>query len=429
MEKELDVKDIAFTRVNKLVGEGVKEFSIGTKFSAFLTYESKLLFQKTMDFLNPVDKSLVLVRENVKQFSTNSRNLIYLTKEGIVIIVFFDPNLEAKQLLERPLEYTIQKPVSEISVSYMYMAMKRDFQEGEIPNELAVYHLGDVGFDQVNVGKRIEQVPLGNSPIEQVCIGANTLYALSPKHEVFQCDLTPFALDAKEPVKLQLIRNEFFMKKEIKKIYGNFNYFLALEREELESIESWTSEQVLAWLEEREFKEIKNVIKFGNIQGKDLYKADKKYLRDTLGILNENMQSKFFTEISKYSKKTLSAQWLYGWGSNQYGQLGLPPVNLVHIPTKLAIPPSVEKDEIEKIECGYKVTMILTKSHDVWVSFNPQQEKSGDKVKSSDKKSHGSKDEKQQSRKEEKKKSPKEKEEKKKRFRWVNISHQAKKLK
>lgn len=73
------------------------------------------------------------------------------------------------------------------------------------------------------------------------------------------------------------------------------------------------------------------------------------------------MQAKFLYEISCVAEDHLAPQKLHGWGNNNAGQLALLTGNLtVKNPTEVALPPFYEREEIARIECGYKCSLLLT---------------------------------------------------------------------
>ena len=83
------------------------------------------------------------------------------------------------------------------------------------------------------------------------------------------------------------------------------------------ALKEWTSDQLYDFISTTQFQDCKNVIKYGKITGsKLLAELDKEFMIGTLGIIGENEQMKFKTEIDMItSQKVLSVQ-LYGWGQN-----------------------------------------------------------------------------------------------------------------
>ena len=74
------------------------------------------------------------------------------------------------------------------------------------------------------------------------------------------------------------------------------------------------------------------------------------------------------TEVTLYSKPTSKPQVLYAWGQNNHGQLGFSVNSTSNIPSKVLIPLLDPKDEIVKIESGWKSSCILTKKGRLFIS-------------------------------------------------------------
>jgi len=143
-----------------------------------------------------------------------------------------------------------------------------------------------------------------------------------------------------------------------------------VERDEIESVENWNNEEVLQWAEKINYTDFLKIIKYENVTGKNLVNVERQYLIGTLGINREDLLTKFMTEISKVSKATHSKQILYGWGNNNWGQLGIyTGVANVNHPMKISLPDlEQDDDEILKIECGFKQSAILTKKKNLWIT-------------------------------------------------------------
>ena len=126
--------------------------------------------------------------------------------------------------------------------------------------------------------------------------------------------------------------------------------------------------------------------------------------------------TKFFTEVSKYSKRTLKYQKLYGWGLNGLGQLGLPNVNTVHQPTKIILPFLDEDQEIIRVLSGGKSSCILTSNNKIWLTRNVQKKNSFNEIEEKIKKEESKKQDnkKQDNKKQDNKKQDNKKNDKKK---------------
>ena len=136
-----------------------------------------------------------------------------------------------------------------------------------------------------------------------------------------------------------------------------------------------------------------------------------------------DLQNKFLTEIYSNLKTRKKTQILYGWGNNNSGQLGLSACNIVGNPTKIPLPVFGLDDEIEKVECGWKMSCLLTRKHKLYISETSEKKQQND-FKPEEEKSHSKK-----AKKEEKKAHHPPPPEKKERPKWAEISHHFEKLK
>jgi len=74
--------------------------------------------------------------------------------------------------------------------------------------------------------------------------------------------------------------------KKITKLYSCINSFFAYETKILPSIDTWSNAEIVKWVKSnKDFEEYSNIIKFENVSGKALLKADKGYLIDKLGLI------------------------------------------------------------------------------------------------------------------------------------------------
>ena len=107
----------------KLNGKNFSKFAIGYRFSAFLTNENELYILKTEKMLDPVAKPEYMLRQNVKKFSANAQNMVYLTYDGQVHIIFYDEQAETTDLFEDTIDITKTNPIDDMEVSFMYILM------------------------------------------------------------------------------------------------------------------------------------------------------------------------------------------------------------------------------------------------------------------------------------------------------------------
>lgn len=82
------------------------------------------------------------------------------------------------------------------------------------------------------------------------------------------------------------------------KIFGSYNFFVALERN-VEVIEEWTNEEVLIWMRSIGFADFAKIAKAEKIDGRKLKNIERKYMENVLGINKLNMQQKFMLCIEE----------------------------------------------------------------------------------------------------------------------------------
>ncbi|CDW91727.1 xpg i-region family protein [Stylonychia lemnae] len=191
---------------------------------------------------------------------------------------------------------------------------------------------------------------------------------LTQHQTVFEID---HALDYQLPVKVKLIKKLT----NIKSIASSFAHLLALERHDILPLAQWDSKQVEKWFNDIGLNGCCNIVKYKNIDGQQIQIADTEFLNDTLGIICQFEQSKFRYEISKIKEGKVGEHTLYGWGSNQLGQLGLLGSNYPG-PQQIPLPDFQDpNDFIEKIKCGKRNSAIITNKGEVWITGNFKIEK------------------------------------------------------
>jgi hypothetical protein len=109
------------------------------------------------------------------------------------------------------------------------------------------------------------------------------------------------------------------------------------------------------------------IIKYANIDGKQIAKADHEYAKNVFGIYQQNIQNYLLTEIGKYRKITYRNQQLFGWGQNSHGQLGLPKQQQISHSQKISFK-LCETETISQIYCGMKASCIQTSSNRLYLS-------------------------------------------------------------
>lgn len=85
--------------------------------------------------------------------------------------------------------------------------------------------------------------------------------------------------------------------------------------------------------------------------------------------LSRETIKRFLEEIGSVSKKTLNKPRLYGWGSNNFGQLGVNTGNLtINTPVDISLPVFDKDDQIVHLECGWKASAFITMKGNVWLT-------------------------------------------------------------
>lgn len=83
---------------------------------------------------------------------------------------------------------------------------------------------------------------------------------------------------------LSLSFNPILMGKHIIKVFAGLHSCFAIEKEIILPISEWKNEEVLKWAENIGFDDYVKILKYENVNGKQLANADKNFLIDKLGI-------------------------------------------------------------------------------------------------------------------------------------------------
>lgn len=354
--------------LNNIFSKGIKEFNIGHKFSAFLTYENVLFYAKTQEFLESKD-NVLLEKRRVKAFTAH-RNIIYLTEFGQVFIIFYQKNRKTHECQEDLILWTLSSPIENLFTSYNFIILQ-SLSSSEQSIKLYVFDLLDFQLSKINEEKRLREISLEKCPEFQgmisCAVGSNVAYFISLENGLYVCDLKNILMDRTTKERIELQPFGFFSNKQITNISSSFLSYFAIEKEKIPSIENWDNASVLKWAEVIGFVDCLKLLKFYKITGKDLLNIERRFLSETLGIQSEEIQNRFLREIEKKKVITYKPLILYAWGSNAFGQLGCTNGNLP-APLKISLPSLGPDDDIEKIEIGWKITAILTKKKKLWIS-------------------------------------------------------------
>ena len=107
----------------------------------------------------------------------------------------------------------------------------------------------------------------------------------------------------------------------------------------------------------------------------------------TLGIIGENEQMKFKTEIDMITNEKVLSVQLYGWGQNVNHNLATYYCNVVQQPKQIDLPDcfmiksqepdymSQKQQYIKQIKCGIRNSALVSNTGQVWMCGNLKQEK------------------------------------------------------
>jgi hypothetical protein len=364
---------------------GVKDFSLGSKFAVFHLFNSDIIFLKSEEYLNPLFNMKTIntknIRKNVTKFSTNGKDLFYMNSAGHLHTIFYNPEAPSHELTEGVLDLTINHPLKDFDVSYVHGILllkgaeqknqkkpeeqKEDKASKRVIQDIRHFDIHNITPEEYNAPNKVCKVEgLDDQDVSSMQVGNNTAYFITDNSRLFECDFAEinnekYMITPYEPLKSKMIR----------KIWGGFNHFFVLEQNEIGSIDTWTQEEILKWSNSKDFEEYRNIIKYENISGKDLLKADKTFLVERLGMMRDDLQIKFLNDIQKVAKKTYKKPQIYAWGNNSFGQLGINTGHVnVNFPHEVIIPELARDDSIVDIKCGWKQSVILTQKGKVYVT-------------------------------------------------------------
>ena len=135
--------------------------------------------------------------------------------------------------------------------------------------------------------------------------------------------------------------------KNIVQIQSSLGHFLALKKAYRKSIYDWDAKTLEIWMGRNGFDFCMGVIKYGRITGSILANASFEFMRDTLGITDENLASKLKGELEKVRKECMQDCALFGWGTNKHGQLATKSL-FASNPIKITLPDHITLDETKK---------------------------------------------------------------------------------
>lgn len=344
--------------------KSIKQIEFGHKFFGLLTFEGELYFSLSRE-LN-LGKNFEQ-RKNVKYFSAK-RNLIYLTEKGQIFIIYYEKLMNLQDCQEEVLFFSLLNPIDCFYSSYNFL-----FFITKEKNQYYVYNLLEFDINNINDESRLKEIKTEQDigTIISACVGYNVIYVVTETNKTYHCDLKILTENNIYAFSNQNIKLEFqiyapLQNRKIIALYSNLTTYFAVEKEFVQNIESWSNEEVIFWADKIGFGDCSNLLKFDQIRGQELMSLNAKFLSETLGITSQEKQRKFLNEVELKKTETFKRVNLLGWGSNNYGQLNLPNVSY-KIPTYVPIPTELEEKGIERVECGWKFTAILSNDKHLWV--------------------------------------------------------------
>lgn len=366
-------------KLKQLYSKSIKSFVVGHKITAFLTNDDILFYTTTSEFSKEKNNLIFQQRKDIKMFTAN-RNLIYLTKENQIHIIFYRSDIEPEYFAEDMLLFTLNNPIETFYSSFNFLLL--------ITKNMKIYviSLFEIDVIKMNDLNKIKEVIYESEMIKSILfcsVTFNAFYIVNEENTVFICDL-----NFEQNNQLEKLFLKIYSPLKNKKIFyltSSLTSCFAIQKEEVESVDKWDNHQVLLWANEIGFFDCLKLLKFYKISGNDLLKIDNKFLKETLGIKSEDKQNYFLKQIDLKIKKTYKKPILLAWGNNSYGQLGLNNLSSFSPPFKVSIPKEIEENDIEKIECGWRTTAILTKNKQLWVTEIPKSKQNEKEIENIDK--------------------------------------------
>ena len=293
----------AFTHYSRYSTCGVKDLSMGFKFTIFHLYDNSIVFLKTQEYLDSKSDALTLWRANhrpnVKKFFTIAKHLMYLTDEGKLVVVYDEDNKPSHQLSEQVLKLSDSCPLNLCAVSYTYaiIGYKQIDQSSEEAKDLEAdkpltstsnsskqviqtLSLADLKPDDFDSADRLSPITgLEDADLIDYAVGSAHAYFISHKYVLYECDLSK-----RSASKLVATPFEPFKRKPICRVFPGPSYYFAVEQDKITGIGTWTNDEVLNWARSSGFQDFCKILKYEAVDGFTIANADRNYVINTLGM-------------------------------------------------------------------------------------------------------------------------------------------------
>lgn len=363
-------------------GQGIKSFSIEQHFVVYHFWNNDMCFIPETNIYDP-EVPNKQIRHNVKKYFNHPNFLVYLTTEGKVYFVIqnplWSPDNGEPCHIETVLNLSETHPVNDIESSstfcliilnkekleaywenYFLTDKENLLQPSQKKSELEIYSFLLQSGNLAN--PKITKIVGVSENLANFTVGERKVYFTMSDGLVLYCDFS-------EKPHVPLEEDKFFALpfvplegRRIERIFSGFTYFYAIEKYQQKLL--WENDDVRKWARENGFGEYDNILRYENVSGKQIAKANEVYLKNTLGITSEARQKQFREGILQAMDKPSLAHRLYGWGSNKFGQICLP-ASAQQPLTEIKL----QLDEtVANLACGRHTVVVVTTKGAIWIN-------------------------------------------------------------
>lgn len=366
------------THYNFLRGKNIIKIDAGKNFVAFRDHTGNAYFTKTSMLTSKYNPKLKFeTAGNVKKAFGKGSALFILHKDGTVSVSKMSEHESEVVVGTETLEWTKAVPVADMVVSYSFVIFvlgcvkvadvkKKIFhEEYEEDPQLEELRSKSVKILALNLGNaKYTSIKYPYEQIKSLCVGCSTAYFVSPKNELYQCELLNLN-EGQSEISVNLV--PYFENRSVIKVWSGFYYYVVLCRSEY-VLNKWDTPKVLEWLKKEGFDDYINIMRTEKIDGRKLLEMDRKFMSDRLGILNTNLQQKMLMSIQQHEEISYQGDELYGWGRNDNGQLGNTMMQFAQKPIRIKLPDFSRNEHVEDVVCGWLNTIVISSAGRMFVS-------------------------------------------------------------